>query len=50
MMAVAWTGVMLAHAGVAETTGSLDAWNREARAKFAAQRFGIFVHWGLYST
>ena len=24
-------------------------WNLEARKKFADQRFGIFIHWGLYS-
>ena len=24
-------------------------WNLEAREKFAAQRFGIFIHWGLYA-
>ena len=26
-----------------------EAWNLEARQKFAAQRFGIFIHWGLYA-
>lgn len=35
------------------TSASADAapepWNLDAREKFAAQRFGIFVHWGLYS-
>ena len=24
-------------------------WNLEARQKFAEQRFGIFIHWGLYA-
>ena len=24
-------------------------WNLAARQKFAAQRFGIFIHWGLYA-
>lgn len=24
-------------------------WNLEARKKFAEQRFGVFVHWGLYA-
>lgn len=33
----------------AAPAGGLEDWNREARAKFAAKRFGIFVHWGLYS-
>ena len=26
-----------------------EPWNLEARQKFAEQRFGIFIHWGLYS-
>ena len=26
-----------------------EQWNLEARQKFADQRFGIFIHWGLYS-
>ena len=26
-----------------------ESWNLEARQKFAAQRFGIFIHWGLYA-
>lgn len=26
-----------------------EAWNLEARQKFAEQRFGIFIHWGLYA-
>lgn len=26
-----------------------DAWNLDARRKFAEQRFGIFIHWGLYA-
>lgn len=26
-----------------------EQWNIEARRKFAEQRFGIFIHWGLYS-
>ncbi len=26
-----------------------EAWNLAAREKFAAQRFGIFIHWGLYA-
>ena len=26
-----------------------EKWNLEARDKFAAQRFGIFIHWGLYA-
>ena len=26
-----------------------ESWNLEARQKFAEQRFGIFIHWGLYA-
>lgn len=26
-----------------------EPWNLEARQKFAEQRFGIFIHWGLYA-
>ena len=26
-----------------------EKWNLEAREKFADQRFGIFIHWGLYA-
>ena len=26
-----------------------EKWNLEARDKFAAQRFGIFIHWGIYA-
>ena len=29
--------------------GQSDSWNRAARQRFAEQRFGIFIHWGLYS-
>lgn len=27
-----------------------EPWNQEARQRFAEQRFGIFIHWGLYAT
>ena len=27
-----------------------EKWNLEARRRFAEQRFGIFIHWGLYAT
>ena len=27
-----------------------EKWNLEARDKFAAQRFGIFIHWGIYAS
>ena len=26
-----------------------EQWNLDARKKFAEQRFGIFIHWGLYA-
>lgn len=26
-----------------------EPWNLEARKRFADQRFGIFIHWGLYA-
>ena len=26
-----------------------EKWNIEAREKFAAQRFGVYIHWGLYA-
>lgn len=26
-----------------------EPWNLAAREKFAAQRFGIFIHWGIYA-
>ena len=26
-----------------------EPWNFEARQKFADQRFGVFIHWGLYA-
>ena len=28
---------------------SPERWNCEARQKFAEQRFGVFIHWGLYA-
>lgn len=39
------SGVFLALAVQAQP----EAWNSSAREEFAAQRFGIFIHWGLYS-
>lgn len=26
-----------------------ERWNRDARKKFSEQRFGVFIHWGLYA-
>ena len=40
--------VALAAVGMT-ATGAVEPWNLEARQKFAAQRFGIFIHWGLYA-
>ena len=43
------------HVAVAFAAFSLGAgyvpeqWNLDARQKFAEQRFGIFIHWGLYA-
>ena len=37
----------LAFAAVAEYVP--EQWNLDARKKFAAQRFGIFIHWGIYA-
>ena len=31
------------------SAAAAEKWNMEAREKFAAQRFGIFIHWGLYA-
>ena len=31
------------------SAAATEKWNMEAREKFAAQRFGIFIHWGLYA-
>ena len=41
--AIALVGAVQAAAYVPES------WNVEAREKYAAQRFGVFVHWGLYA-
>ena len=41
--AVALTGVSAA------ADYAPEQWNLEARRKFADQRFGVFIHWGLYA-
>ena len=33
----------------AESEYRPEPWNVAAREKFAAQRFGIFIHWGIYA-
>ena len=35
--------------GDAPTVYRPELWNLEARKEFANKRFGIFIHWGLYS-
>ena len=41
---------LLASAAMAAGAGYVpEKWNLEAREKFAARRFGIFIHWGLYA-
>ena len=48
-------GTLVALSAAALAMSSLAAdyapekWNLEAREKFAAQRFGIFIHWGIYA-
>ncbi len=36
-------------AASAAFAGEVPEWNQQARRKFADQRFGIFIHWGLYA-
>ena len=46
--AVLAAGTVLAADGAAQ--GNVPGeWNLAAREKFAAQRFGVFIHWGLYA-
>ena len=50
MKAIVSIGLALAGIALGMTaTGAVEPWNLEARQKFAAQRFGIFIHWGLYA-
>ena len=35
--------------GAARAEYAPEPWNLAARQKFAEQRFGIFIHWGLYA-
>ena len=42
--------VALAFASMASVAGyAPEKWNLEARERFAAQRFGIFIHFGIYA-
>lgn len=36
-------------AAVVTASDTPAAWNLKAREKFADQRFGVFIHWGLYA-
>ena len=46
---VLFTVVLLASVMAARAGQDVDGWNLKARQKFAEQRFGIFVHWGIYA-
>ena len=48
MKTVAFAGLAVVAMGLS-AFGEVEPWNKEARQKFADQRFGIFIHWGLYS-
>ena len=44
------TAVALAAAAFAHAAEyAPEQWNVAAREKFTAQRFGIFIHWGIYA-
>lgn len=43
------TLLVAAAALCAQAGSALEQWNVAARKAFAAERFGIFLHWGLYS-
>ena len=46
LSSVLWGAMLTAVASAAYTP---ERWNLAARNKFAEQRFGIFLHWGLYA-
>ena len=46
--AIVAAALALAAASAAKAYAPAD-WNLAAREKFADQRFGIFIHWGLYA-
>ena len=46
-MMMTMAALALALTGLAEYQP--EQWNLDARRKFAEQRFGIFIHWGLYA-
>lgn len=41
--------VLLGGLSAAAQDCKVEDWNREARRKFAEQRFGVYFHWGLYA-
>lgn len=41
--------LILSTTAAAATAYEIPEWNRAARKAFAAQRFGVFIHWGLYA-
>ena len=45
LMALALMGMSV----TAEIAYQPEKWNLDAREQFSAQRFGIFIHWGLYA-
>ncbi len=50
LLAACWGGCPAGAAEVSSADRSVvPEWNREARRRFADQRFGIFIHWGLYA-
>ena len=42
-------GMVVLAAMAASAAYQPEQWNLEARKRFADQRFGIFIHWGLYA-
>ena len=43
------TLLWLSHTGWAQTSYQPTVENRKAREQFQDEKFGIFLHWGLYS-
>ena len=43
------TLLWLSHTGWAQTAYQPTVENRKAREQFQDEKFGIFLHWGLYS-
>jgi len=49
MLAIALTGASAPRASVAQTPDSVPAVRLRAREQFQNAKFGIFIHWGVYS-